>query len=81
MHSLSLSALLFAAQARGHCACSDATRLHVGAFSIPVGPVTVLFAAVAVLFIPPVLVGWAARRREARAMRRVLGAETPLPPS
>ncbi len=76
-----VSALLFAAQVRGRCACSDATRLHAGAFSIPVGPVTVLFAAVAVLFLPPVVLGWVARRREARAMRRVLGAEDPLAPT
>lgn len=71
----SVSALLIFAQVRTHCACSDVTRVHFAGLSIPVGPVTVLFAAVVVLFLPPTLVGWAARRRETREMNRVLDAK------
>ncbi len=78
MTDLHLSALLVLARLPGHCACSDVTRIQAGPFSIPVGPLTVIFALVAVLFLPPMLLGWVSRRREARAMQRVLGAESPL---
>ncbi|MFO0604828.1 MAG: hypothetical protein U0324_16725 [Polyangiales bacterium] len=67
-----LTLALLAQQHR--CACSDATRVVVGPYEIPVGPATVLLAAVVALFGPAALVGLVKRRREARAMRDVLSS-------
>lgn len=57
-----------------HCACSDATRVQLGSWSVPVGPVTVIFAATAMIFAPPAAFGWITGHRRARAMRDVLSA-------
>ncbi len=64
--------LALTAQQRGRCACSDATRLEVAGVSIPVGPATALLVLTLALFAPPFVASLFARRREARAMRRVL---------
>lgn len=60
------------AQVRGRCACSDATRIELWGLSIPFGPVTAVFVVTALLFGPPALAGWLARRRRSRAMQHIL---------
>lgn len=62
------------AQLCSRCACSDATRVSLIGYEVPVGPVTAVFALTALLFAPPSIAGWLARRRAAAAMRRVLDA-------
>lgn len=57
------------------CACAEFTRVQLGPFNFPVGILTVLFAATALLLAPGMLSGWVARRREARAMARVLAPD------
>lgn len=54
------------------CACTEATRIVVGSHSVPVGPVTVVFAVAILLFAPAALYGRIRRVLEARAMRAVL---------
>lgn len=54
------------------CACAEFTRIQIGSISLPVGILTLLFAGVALLLAPGLLAGWLTRRREARAMARVL---------
>ena len=55
------------------CACTEATRIAIGPYSVPVGPVSAIFAAVIVLLAPAVVYGWVRRLLEARAMQAVLG--------
>ena len=69
---VSLAPLMILAQITGHCACADATRVSLGPWSVPVGPVTVIFALTAAVFGPAVFASWLARRRRARAMDAVL---------
>lgn len=58
----------------GHvpCACTEATRITIAGHSVPIGPVTVLFAVAILFLVPAVVYGWVRRRIEARAMRGVL---------
>lgn len=60
------------AQGAVGCACSSATHVQLGPWSVPVGPLTAIVLAVALLFGPAVLFGWVVRRRQARAMRDAL---------
>ncbi len=66
------ASLTLVAQIAGRCACSDATRVHIGPWEVPFGPMTGLFAIAALLFVPAWVMGWRARRRQERTAEAVL---------
>jgi Flp pilus assembly protein TadB len=67
-----LFALAQAARHEVHCNCSDVTRIHVGPLSIPVGPLTAVFALVLVAIGPAWLLAMWRRRKQERAARELM---------
>ena len=75
--------LLFAQASRRemHCDCSDVTRVHVGPLSIPVGPLTAVFAFVVAMLGPTWLLAQWRKSRDERAARAVMaGADRDASP-
>lgn len=68
----SLLVLAQTAQREVHCNCSDVTRIHVGPLSIPVGPLTAIYALIAATFGPVWLLALWRRRKQEREARALM---------
>ena len=72
-----LFALAQAARHEVHCNCSDVTRIHVGSLSIPVGPLTAVFALVLVAIGPAWLLAMWRHRQQEREARALMAGDEP----
>ncbi len=61
-----------AARREVHCNCSDVTRVQLGPLSIPVGPLTVIFALVVAMLGPTWLLAQWRKARDERAAQAVM---------